>query len=46
MAKAVGVGVFWLIAMYLLFINATGAAAVLSGFGELWIGSVKALQGR
>ena len=45
-AKTILVGAFYLIAGYLLFTNASGASQVLSGFGDLWINSVKALQGR
>lgn len=36
----------WLVALYLLVVNATGASAIIRGFGETWFNGIRVLQGR
>lgn len=36
----------WLVALYLLVTNATGATSIVRGFGQTWFDGIKVLQGR
>ena len=44
--RSIAMAMLWLVALFLLVDNATGATSILRGAGEVWFNGMKVLQGR
>lgn len=44
--KDIAMTMLWLVALFLLLTNATGASRILSAFGNTWFSGIRTLQGR
>lgn len=44
--RGIAMAMLWLVALFLLLDNATGATSILRGAGETWFNGIKVLQGR
>jgi len=44
--RAIAMAMLWLVALFLLLDNASGATRILTGAGETWFAGIKVLQGR
>lgn len=44
--KDIAMVMLWLVALFLLLTNATGASNILSAVGNTWFAGIKTLQGR
>ena len=44
--RGIMMAMLWLVALFLLLDNATGATNILKGAGETWFAGIKVLQGR
>ena len=44
--RAILMAMLWLVALFLLVTNATGATNIIKGAGDTWFAGMKVLQGR
>ena len=44
--KDIAMTMLWLVALFLLLTNASGASKILTSFGSTWFSGIKTLQGR